>query len=517
MKKQNFMRGAAILAIAGALSKALGALYRIPLARMIGDEGMGLYQLAYPIYTTILSLATAGIPVAISVIISKREAEHCEGDIQRVFRVSLLLLFLFGMFLTLLILGGAPFIARWFLHNEKAYWPIMAVAPAIFISSIMSVFRGYFQGQQMMTPTAVSQVIEQFFRVGSILIMAVLLLPYGLEYAAAGATGGAVFGTLAGLSVMFLYYVRYRHVQGKEQAASPVSALTGRDIARELLRLAVPVSLGAIVLPLVQCLDAAIVPGRLLYLGYSLERSTGLYGQLSGMAAVLISFPTIFTIAISTSLVPAVAEAFSHRRFEELHERINYACRSGMIISIPAAAGMCALAVPICDLLFNQPEAGRCLAPLAFSAITLAAFQISSASLQGIGKPQIVMHHLIVIGICKVVFNYSLTSIPALNVQGAAIGTVAAFFVGAMLNLISLRRHTKVRYEMRHLIRISLISLVMGIAARGSYCCLVAANLSSYKAACCGILVGVIFYAGLMVSLKELDKEMLYRILGRSR
>ena len=398
-----------------------------------------------------------------------------------------------------------------------AYWPIMAVAPAIFISSIMAVFRGYFQGQQMMTPTAVSQVIEQFFRVGSILIMAILLLPYGLEYAAAGATGGAVFGTLAGLLVMGIYYIRYRRTQGRAYDAAPTSYYTRKDIARELLKLAVPVSLGAIVLPLVQCLDAAIVPGRLLYLGYSLSRATGLYGQLSGMAAVLISFPTIFTIAISTSLVPAVAEAFSNRRFEELHERINYACRSGMIISIPAAAGMCALAVPICDLLFKQPEAGRCLAPLAFSAITLAAFQLSSAGLQGIGRPQIVMHHLLIIGACKVVFNYSLTSIPALNVQGAAIGTVAAFFVGAMLNLISLHRHTKVHYEMRHLIRISIISAVMGAAARLSYTLLVAQNISSYKATCCGILVGIVVYAGLMVFFKELDKEMLYRILGRSR
>ncbi len=515
MKRQNFIRGAAILAIAGAVSKILGALYRIPLARMIGDEGMGLYQLAYPIYTTILSLATAGVPVAISVVIARREAENCPGDIKRVFRVSFVLLFLCGLFLTILMIGGGHFIAEKFLHNEKAYWPIIAVAPAIFISSVMAVFRGYFQGQQMMTPTAVSQVIEQLFRVTAILAMAVWLLPYGLEYAAAGATGGAVVGTTAGLIVMIVYFVHYKKTQGKPTSLLPTSSKSRYEIARELLQLAIPVSLGAIVLPLVQSLDAMIVPGRLMAIGYSSQRATGLYGQLSGMAAVLISLPSIFTIAISTSLVPAISEAFANRQMREVHERLNYGLRAAMIISIPAAAGLFALAVPICDLLYNQPEAGLCLAPLAFSAVTLAAFQLSSAGLQGIGQPQIVMHHLIVIGVCKVILNYTLTSIPALNIQGAAIGTVCAFFVGALLNLVALRRYTKVKFEIHRFVKIVLIATLMGVAARMTYQWMVLENIRSYFATIGGIGCGILVYGLLMFLFKELDQDMLKRILGK--
>ena len=517
MKKQNFMRGAAVLAIAGAVSKTLGALYRIPLARMIGDQGMGLYQLAYPIYTTILSLATAGIPVAISVVIARREAENCRGDIKRIFRISFVLLFLFGLFLSTLMIAGGHFIAEFFLHNEQAYWPIVAVAPAIFISSIMSVFRGYFQGQQMMTPTAVSQVIEQLFRVTSILAMAVCLLPYGLEYAAAGATGGAVVGTSIGLLVMIIYFLHYKKTQGKPVQPPAVSQLTNYEIGKELLKLAIPVSLGAIVLPLVQCLDAMIVPSRLTAIGYSLDRATGLYGQLSGMAAVLISLPSIFTIAISTSLVPAISEAFANEKMHAVHERLNYGLRAAMIISIPAAAGMFALAVPICDLLYGQPEAGLCLAPLAFSAMTLAAFQLSSTGLQGIGQPQIVMHHLIVIGICKIILNYTLTSIPALNIQGAAIGTVCAFFIGAMLNLIALRRYTKVKFEIRRFFKICVIAAIMGISARMAYGFMVLENISSYLSTVGGILCGVLVYGILMILFKELDREMVQRILGKKR
>ena len=514
MKKQNFMRGAAILAMAGAISKALGVLYRIPLARMIGDEGMGLYQLAYPIYSTVLSLATAGVPVAISVVIARREAENYPGDVRRVFRVSFFLLFICGIVMTALMMVGGHVIAEKYLHNGQAYWPVMAVAPAVFISCMMAVFRGYFQGQQMMTPTAVSQVIEQFFRVSAILVMATLLLPRGLEYAAAGATGGAVVGTSAGLLVMVIYYLRFRRYRSAD-GFLPVSEISSWETGKELLRLAIPVSLGAIVLPLVQTLDAVIVPGRLLALGYTQSRATGLYGQLSGMAAVLISFPSIFTIAISTSLVPAISEAYANRRLPEVHERLNYGLRAAMIISIPAAAGMFSLATPICDLLYDTPEAGRCLAPLAFSAIMLAAFQLSSAGLQGIGQPQIVMHHLIVIGICKVIFNYTLTSIPPLNIQGAAIGTVLAFGIGSLLNLFSLHRYTKVRFEKFRFVKIVLIAAVMGAAARGVYQLLVAQNISSYLATAAGILSGVVIYGVLMVLLKELDNDMVRQILGR--
>ena len=201
-EKQSFLKGAMVLSIAGAISKIMGAIYRIPLARLIGGEGMGLYQMAYPIYTTILSLATAGVPVAISVLVSRKETQGYAGDSRKIFRVSLLILLVFGFLLTLLVMQSASFIANSVLKEPRAYYPILAVAPAIFFAGLMSVFRGYFQGHQSMIPTAVSQVIEQLFRVTAVLILAILLFPRGLEYAAAGATFGAVVGGVIGLLVL---------------------------------------------------------------------------------------------------------------------------------------------------------------------------------------------------------------------------------------------------------------------------------------------------------------------------
>jgi stage V sporulation protein B len=511
-KRQSFLRGAVILSIAGAISKVLGAVYRIPLARLLGGEGMGLYQMAYPIYTTILALATAGVPVAISVLVSRKEAAGLSGDSQKILRVSLGILFFFGLFLTILVMKSAGFIANNILMDSRAYYPIMAVAPAILLSGMMSVFRGYFQGHQSMGPTAVSQVVEQLFRVTAVLILAFYLFPRGLAYSAAGATFGAVVGGVAGLGVLSVVYLRFRSNQ-KRSMPLLYSGASSAELAREMVALAVPVSFGAVVLPLVQMLDAVIVPGRLMALNYTTSQATALYGHLSGMAAVLISLPTIFTIAIATSLVPAVSEALARQDSALLKERINYGIRAGMLISLPCAAGLFTLAFPICDLLYATPEAGIPLEPLAFSCIALAAFQLSSAGLQGIGRPEIAMRNLIITGILKVVFNYTLTSIPHLNIQGAAIGTVIAFIAGSFLNLLYLKKLTGIRYEIKRLIKLSVITVIMGIAVKLIFAVLVGGDINSHIATGLAIMAGVAVYGVLLILMKEFDLNMIKRMI----
>ncbi|HOV43111.1 MAG TPA: polysaccharide biosynthesis protein, partial [Syntrophothermus lipocalidus] len=249
VKKQNFLVGAFILAVAGAVSKALGAVYRIPLARLIGGEGMGLYQMAYPIYTTILALATAGVPVAISVLVARKETEGLRGDSRRIFRVSLVGLALLGLVLSIVVWQGAGFLARNILHEPRAVYPIMAIAPAIFFSGLMSVFRGYFQGYQWMVPTAVSQVVEQIFRVTFVLILAYLLFPRGLEYAAAGATFGAVVGGIAGLIFLLYSYIRFRRQMKRDSGVLPCSRESSVELGWQVVKLAVPISFGAVVVP----------------------------------------------------------------------------------------------------------------------------------------------------------------------------------------------------------------------------------------------------------------------------
>lgn len=511
-KQRSFLWGAMILAVAGAICKILGAIYRIPLARLIGDEGMALYQMAYPIYTTILSLATAGVPVAISVLISRRETEGYAGDSRKILRVSLLILLTFGFVLAVLVMLAAPFIARNILKEPRAYYPIMAVAPAIFLSSLMSVFRGYFQGQQSMVPTAVSQVVEQLFRVTAVLLLAFMLFPYGLQFSAAGATSGAVVGGVAGLLVLFVYYYRFR--KKRRQAALPLkySGATSWQLGKEMVRLAVPVSFGAVVIPLVQMIDAVIVPQRLEAIYYTHSQAMALFGQLSGMASVLVTMPTIFTVSIATSLVPAISEALTNRDPLLLNDRINYAFRASMIITLPCTAGLFILAFPISDLLFKLPQVGVPLEAMAFACIVLAAFQISSAALQGLGKPEIAMRHLIVIGVLKVIMNYTLTAVPVLNIRGAAIATIVAFAVGSWLNFIYLKRLTAVKYEKMRLFKLTLITIAMAAAVKASYQGMITTDINSHLATMAAIMIGVGVYGILLLLIKEFDLAMIRRI-----
>lgn len=511
--RQSFLKGAVILSIAGAISKVLGAIYRIPLARLIGAEGIGLYQMAYPIYTTILALATAGVPVAISILVAKKEAQGYQGESRRIFRIALMLLAVLGLMLVWLVMQMAHTIAANVLKDERAYYAIAAVAPAIFLAGLMSVFRGYFQGQQTMVPTAVSQVVEQIFRVSAVLILAYLLYPRGIEYAAAGATSGAFVGGLGGLMVLIIYYYRDRNAQRKLGQVLTYSSTSNWNLAWELMRLAVPVSFGAVVLPLVQMLDAIIVPGRLLALNYSTSQATALYGYLAGMAAILISLPTIFTISIATSLVPAISEALTRQDQRLLNERLNYGFRAGMIISFPAAAGLYILAYPICDLLYGHAQAGGPLEPLAFSAIVLAAFQISSAGLQGIGRPEIAMRNLIITGVLKVIFNYSLTSVPMLNIRGAAIGTVLAFTIGSLLNILYVKKLTGITYEVGRLMKLAVVTVIMAASVKGLYQVILGYDISSHMATLLAITGGVTIYTALLLLLKELDISMLKRVI----
>jgi len=515
MNKGNFLRGALILSIAGALSKILGALYRIPLARLLGGEGMALYQMAYPIYTTILALATAGVPVAISVLVSRKETQGYTGDSKRIFRISLLLLIIFGFILTLLVMQGAHFLANTVLNEPRTYYPILAVAPAIFLAGLLSVFRGYFQGHQWMMPTAVSQVLEQLFRVVAVVILAYILFPRGLEYAAAGATFGAVVGGLAGLMVLLVFYYKYNRQQADLSRQLKYSQDKPGMLARELVNLAIPVSFGAVVLPLVQVLDAIIVPRRLIALSYSTSQAAELFGQLSGMAAVLIGLPTIFTISIATSLVPAISEAMAQRDHQLLNNRLNYGLRAGMIISFPCAIGLYVLAFQICDLLYATPEAGVPLEALAFSTVALAAFQLTSAGLQGIARPEIAMRNLVITGMLKTVFNYSLTSVPMLNIKGAAIGTLLAFAIGSTLNIMSLKSITGVHYEMGRMFKLLMITAAMGIAVKLVYSFLVASGLVSSLSTVLSITIGIAVYGLLLLLLKEFDMDMIKKITSR--
>ncbi|MFZ5945271.1 MAG: putative polysaccharide biosynthesis protein [Bacillota bacterium] len=436
MEPKSFFKGALILSIAGIISKLLGAVYRIPFARLVGDEGVGLYQMAYPFYTMILAVSTAGIPLAISKMIAEREEKNNSNGIQRVFWLSMSLLLLTGTAASIALYVSADFIARNILQEPRAALSLKAIAPAILFTSAMSTLRGYFQGFQQMTPTALSQIFEQIVRVSTVFLAAFYLLPLGVEYAAAGATLGAATGGLAGLLLLWLIYFAFNKRRKKQQIQLSIqNEETNTELVRQIVFLAVPISIGGLVLPLMQTMDTFLVPLRLQAAGFTSQEATGLYGQLSGMAGALINLPFIITTALAASLVPAVANSLASNRFSAVKGQFSSAMLLALIMVFPAAVGLMVLAEPICELLYNEPRAGVALAWLAPTVLAVGLYQTSTGTLQGLGKPMVPVVSLFIGALIKGGLTYILTAIPALGIKGAALGTVIGFFVAAVRNL----------------------------------------------------------------------------------
>lgn len=306
----NFLRGAMVLTVAGIVVKILGGLNRIFLSRLLGGEGIGLYQMAYPVYILLLSIVGAGIPIAVSIMIAEQAARGHYSGVRRIFHVTLAFMTVVAVLCGLALPFGAQAMIELGIVRDSRALPALAVlGPALSLSVIVCCFRGYFQGLQLMTPTALSQMADQFVRVCTMLALAWVFLPRGLEWAAAGASFGAVPGAAAGLILIaFLYYRHQRNPLPDDDGVFVIQS--ARHIIRRLVVLAVPVAAANMLLPAVASIDLFIVPLRLEAAGYSTHQATALYGYLTGMANGLVQLPAILTISLATSLVPAVSAAF---------------------------------------------------------------------------------------------------------------------------------------------------------------------------------------------------------------
>ncbi|MBZ4666541.1 polysaccharide biosynthesis protein [Mahella sp.] len=506
MSRQTFLKGAAILGLAGLLVKIIGAFYRIPLAYIIGPEGMGLYQMAYPIYTTLLYISVAGIPTAISKMVAERIALGHRRDAHRVFMISFKLLLILGIITTVLLLLATPLLAL-YLKNQKSLYAFLAIAPSLFFVSMISAYRGYFQGMQQMIPTALSQIIEQLGKLIFGLWLASLWMPKGVQYGAMGAVLGVTISEVLAFAMLVITYnLKRRDIRLAVQRDFNRRYRESKgSILQELLKIAIPITIGGLVIPLVNITDLMIIPRRLAGLGLSTQQSTELYGYLTGYANTLVNFPQVITVALSASLVPAISEAAILKDINGLQEKANIAIRLTILLGLPSALGMAVLAQPILQLLYQTLTAeqlaisSQILEILAFSIIFLTLVQTSAGILQGVGKVGIPVINLLWGALLKIVMNYVLVGIPVLNIRGAAFGTIACYALAAVLDLLAVARYTHIKFNAAsHLMKPAISAGVMIAAVWVLYKWLYVFLDSNSMATLLAILAGIIVY-GLML------------------
>ncbi len=472
MRRDSFLRGTFILLMGSLISRVLGAVYRFILPWLMGggDQGaygMALFGMPYSIYSIALVLSTMGVPLAISKLVSEARARNAPGQVRRVFFVSLVLLAVTGAIVSTVLYLIAPFLAHNVWQNPDAYFGMVALAPAVFFVSVMSAFRGLFQGLQTMTPHAVSQIVEQIVRVGTMFVLVTILVPFGLEYAAAGATFGATTGAVVGVIYLFIIYWIYRRTLWRGGIGSDRGArVSTANLIREIVGFAIPISVSGIILPLMRFVDAAVVPSRLIAVGYSETAATTAYGYLEAYSWPLVNVPAIFTTAMVISLVPSISSSLARGDRSGIRDKALAALRLGSLIGVPAATGLYVLSSEIPDFFWGSPEAGPVLAALSGVAIFLTLQQVSSASLQGLGYPIIPMRNLMVGASVKFALTWVLTSVPVLGAAGAGIASVVGFLLAAALNLVSLNKYIGSFSILSFLWRPVIASAVMGAAVR---------------------------------------------------
>ena len=508
-KKQNFLQGTALLAMATAIVKVIGAFYKIPLNAIIGEQGFGYFNTAYEIYNVLLMISTAGLPVAMSRMISQASSLTHYNQVRRIYSTAR------GIFLALGITGTALMtlfcrqLAQ-FQNQPDAWAAIGFLGPCVLLICIMSTFRGFFQGQSNMLPTSISQVVEAIVKlIVGIAAAWILLKATG---SVALAAGGAILGVTASCLVSSFYLFGcfrkvYPHMPETNDQPRSFS-----DTAKGLMIIAIPITLGSAGLQFLTMLETKIYMGRLLefYTQSAADTMRGIYG----MTQTIFNMPCAFITPITISIIPAITAQLTTCREAEAKATEESAIRITGLISMPCAFGLGLLAEPVTALLGgytgdNLILATRLMTILGFSIMFNAMVLVTTAIMQAHGHAGRPVINMLIGGLLKLAAVYFLTGNPHIGIVGTPVGTFLCYIAIAVLNITSIRHLLEQPPAIvKNLIRPFLAALTMGVFVFASFMGLKALGFDS-RLILCGapIAVGVLVYVLAAVKFKVVTRE----------
>ena len=509
-KKQTFLHGAALLALATAVVKVIGALYKIPLKMVIGDQGYGYFTTAYDIYSVLLMISTAGLPVAMSRMISQASALDNYNQVRRVYKTARALFLGLGVVSTGLMMGLAPQLAGW-LEQPNAKYAILFLGPCALLMGVISTFRGFFQGQGDMRPTSASQVLEAVFKLAVGLGAAFAIMYYTKSVPLAA--GGAILGVTVScvISVVFLYG-KFRPAY-RQLPQSDGEAMSYKQILGGLLAVALPITLGSAGLQLLTVIEQKLYMSQLLTsVGMSQDSADTVKGIYS-MSLTIFNMPCAFIVPITVSVIPAITSHLTLKNDGLVRETEESAARITGLLSLPCSVGLCLLAKPVMALLGNYAGeklelATKLMAVLGVCIFLYAIIQYTNAVLQSHGHATIPVVNMLLAGGAKLAVVYILVGNPNLGILGAPLGAVLGYAAIAAMNLIAIARVVPQKPKLvRNLLRPLLPAALMGVAVYGSYWAL--AKLVTSRVILCGgpIAVGAVVYCVAVVLCKAITAD----------
>ena len=509
-KKQNFLQGTAMLAMATAIVKVIGAVYKIPLNAIIGEKGFGYFNTAYEIYNVLLMISTAGLPVAMSRMISQANSLDNYNQVRRVYATARGIFLALGIIGSLLMTVFCRQLAR-FQNQPDAWAAIGFLGPCVLLICIMSTFRGFFQGQGNMLPTSVSQVIEAVIRlvVGMSAALAFLKLTNSIPLAA----GGAILGVTASclISAIYLFGCFRRHY--KELPDSGDTPWSYAATARGLLVIAIPITVGSACLQVITALASKIYMGQLLASGITQQAADTMRG-VHVMTQTIFNMPCAFITPITISIIPAITAQLTLGDNAAARQTEESAARITGLLAIPCAIGLAVLARPITALLGGYTGerldlATKLMTILGICVLFNAVVLVTIAIMQAHGHATRPVVNMLLAGCLRLVAVYVLSGNPAIGIVGAPISNLTCYVVIFLLNLISIRTlFPEPPAIAANVLRPLLSGLLMGAFAYGSYRLLLSLGITSRLLLCAlPVTVGAVVYFVCIIALKVLRRE----------
>lgn len=510
VKKQSFLHGAALLAAAVIIVKMIGAVYKIPLGNVIGDTGFGYFTTAYDIYSVLLMISTAGLPVAMSRMIAEASSLGNYGQIDRIYKTSRAIFFVLGASGTILMTCFSHQLAR-FMNSPNSWAAIACLGPSAVIMTQTAAFRGFFQGQGNMRPTSVSEVMESACKLVVGLGLAFILMKTLQDTTLAA--GGAIFGVTAGAAVALVYMVASYRQYRREQPLTGGPVNSYKSTIKQLLVIAIPITIGSAGLQIITLIDAKVVMAQLIgSAGFTQAEADGLKG-IYNFTQTIFNLPCAFIPPITISAIPAITSALTLKKFTRARKLEESAIRVTALITIPCAIGLAVMARPVMALLRSYTGetltiAANLLSVLGICVIFNSLVLVTNAMMQAHGYVVLPVINMFIGGIIKIIVNYILVSNPEINIQGAPIGTLCCYLTITLLNIFAMKRVIRTAPKVgKNMLRPLLAAAVMGLATYGVKTLLGSITDSPLVLCAVPIVAAVVVYLILVVLLQAITYD----------
>ncbi|AOT72666.1 putative polysaccharide biosynthesis protein [Geosporobacter ferrireducens] len=443
MKKNSFLYGTLVLIFVNFVVRFLGFAYRIILSRMIGPEAIGIFHLVFPILMVMITFTSAGIPVAVSKLVAHFSSLDNKAGCKKVLGISMVIGLAISAVLSILLYFNAQFIAEKLIKNIDIQPSLMALIPAITLITLSSIMRGYYYGIKSVGPPGTSQILEQIFRIAFVIGILLILPPLVPKYASVIAILGISVGEFTGLLWLLMRfgdfktsYIKRTYLQFKNPSS---------DILSKIIYISIPITITRMISVVMQSINAALIPQRLMHAGFSMQEAVAIFGKLSGMAMPLLFLPFIVTSALVVNIIPSVAEEVALKNWHQLSLKSNIAIRMTLLVAIPITALLIFFASPICNFLYQHADVGEYLSLLGYATVFLSLQHVLSGILHGMGKQVITTVNYLCGMLLQILCTYYLVPHPSFGVKGFIIGFILSTVTISLLNYIALNHYIKLK------------------------------------------------------------------------